>query len=259
MTAVDTSPESEAGTAPETGVMTLAEHLQELRRRLWVFLAGAAIASIAAWFMYNPLIHFMASPYRDFLLHHPAKDVSSGNLVTSGPLEGFTTRLTITAYVGLVLSAPLGLWELWHFVVPGLRGREKRYVGSFMVAAVALFALGVATAVLVFPKGIAWLIGVSGQGVAPLYSPSKYFGLYAFCCVVFGVAFTYPVVLVFLELVGVVSSARLRKWRRYAIVAIIAVAAFITPTSDPFSFLAMAVPLLVFYEASIAIGRLLKR
>jgi len=243
---------------PQDDEMPLADHLQELRRRLLVFAAGAALATIAAWFMYDRVIDLMASPYRDYLLHHPAKDISSGNLVTTGPLEGFTTRLTISAYVGLVVAAPLGLWELWQFLVPALRSKERRYVGSFMLAAIALFALGVGTAVLVFPKGIAWLIGVSGSGVAPLYSPSKYFGLYAFFCLVFGAAFTYPVVLVFLELVGVVSSSQLRRWRRYAIVLIIAVAAFITPTSDPFSFLAMAAPLLVFYEASILAGRLLK-
>jgi sec-independent protein translocase protein TatC len=201
----------------------------------------------------------MTAPYREFLLHHPQKDISAGNLVVTGPLEGLTTRLTICAYAGLIAAAPLGLWEFWQFVSPGLRRSEKRYAGAFTASAVSLFTLGVATAVLVFPKGIAWLIGVSGEGVAPLYSPSKYFGLYAFCCLVFGAAFTYPVVLVFMELVGVVSSAKLRRWRRQAIVVIIAVAALITPTNDPFSFMAMAAPLLVFYELSILVGRLLKK
>ena len=93
------------------------------------------------------------------------------------------------------------------------------------------------------------MITVSGSGVVPLFSPSKYFGLYALCCVIFGAAFTYPVILVFLQLTGVLTSARLRAWRRYAIVSLVAVAAVITPSNDPFSFLAMAVPLLVFYEA----------
>lgn len=127
------------------------------------------------------------------------------------------------------------------------------------MAAVALFALGVTTAVVVFPKAIGWMISVSGNGIAPLFSPAKYFGLYALCCIIFGAAFTYPVILVFLQLTGVLSSARLRRWRRYAIVTLVAVAAVITPSNDPFSFLAMAVPLLVFYEAAIVAGRLLHR
>ena len=239
--------------------MTLGEHLGELRRRLLLFLIAAAATTILAWFFYNHIVSFMAAPYRQFLLRHPQKDISGGNLVVTGPLEGLTTRLTISAYVGLVLAAPVGLWEFWQFVSPGLRRSEKRYARSFTASAVILFSLGVATAVFVFPKGIAWLIGVGGNGVAPLFSPSKYFGLYAFCCLVFGAAFTYPVVLVFLEVVGVVSSRMLRRWRRQAIVAIIAVAAIITPTSDPFSFLAMAAPLLIFYEASIVVGRVLKK
>jgi sec-independent protein translocase protein TatC len=212
---------------------------------------------VAAWFLYGHAVAFMIAPYRDFVLHHPRDNISGGNLVTTGPLEGFTTRITISAYLGLLLAAPVLLWQFWRFVTPGLLKSERRYAGPFIASAVALFALGVATAILVFPKAIDWMITVSGTGIAPLFSPSKYFGLYALCCLIFGAAFTYPVVLVFLQLIGVLSSAKLRKWRRYAIVAIVAVAAVITPSNDPFSFLAMAVPLLIFYEASISVGRLL--
>jgi sec-independent protein translocase protein TatC len=239
--------------------MTLTEHLGELRRRMLISVAALVAASIVAWFFYNHVVNFMIGPYRDFVLHHPQKNISGGNLVTSGPLEGFTTRLQISAYLGVVLAAPVWLWQLWRFINPGLHPSERRYARGFILAAITLFALGVTTAVLVFPKAIDWMITVSGTGIAPLFSPSKYLGLYALCCVIFGAAFTYPVVLVFLELTGVLSSARLRKWRRYAIVVIVAVAAVITPSNDPFSFLAMAVPLLVFYEAAILVGRVLHR
>jgi sec-independent protein translocase protein TatC len=239
--------------------MTLAQHLGELRRRMLISTAALVAASIVAWFFYNHAVNFMIAPYRAFVLHHPQKDISAGNLVTTGPLEGFATRLQISGYLGVVLAAPVWLWQLWRFIQPGLHHSERRYARSFIVAAVTLFALGVTTAILVFPKAIDWMITVSGTGIAPLFSPSKYFGLYALCCVIFGAAFTYPVILVFLELTGVLNSARLRKWRRYAIVAIAAVAAVITPSNDPFSFLAMAVPLLVFYEAAIVVGRLLHR
>ena len=165
----------------------------------------------------------------------------------------------MSSYLGVALAAPVWLWQFWQFVTPGLRKSEKRYAGPFIASAVALFALGVTTAVLVFPKAISWMIDVSGTGVVPLFSPSKYFGLYALCCVIFGAVFTYPVILVFLELVGVLPSAKLRAWRRYAIVVILTVAAVITPSNDPFSFLAMGGPMLVFYEASILVGRLLKK
>jgi sec-independent protein translocase protein TatC len=246
-------------TEQPAAAMTLAEHLVELRRRLLISVAALAAATIVAWFFYNHAIAFMAGPYRSFLAHHPAKDISAGNLVTTGPLEGFTTRLQISAYLGVLLAAPVWLWELWRFIQPGLYRSERRYALAFIASALALFSLGVATAVAVFPKAIDWMINVSGTGIAPLFSPSKYFGLYALCCVIFGAAFIYPVILVFLQLTGAISSARLRHWRRYAIVVIVAVAAVITPSNDPFSFMAMAVPLLVFYEAAIAVGRLLHR
>lgn len=253
-------PSSESRQAEDhEATMTLVEHLTELRRRLIVCVAAMSVGAVVAWFLYNHAVSFMIAPYRDYVLHHPHKDISAGNLVTMGPLEGFTTRITISAYLGLVLAAPWCLWQFWRFVTPGLRHSERRYAGAFIASAVTLFALGVTTAVVVFPKAIAWMITVSGNGIAPLFSPSKYFGLYALCCLVFGAAFTYPVILVFLQLVGVLSSAKLRKWRRYAIVAIVAIAAVITPSNDPFSFLAMAVPLLIFYEAAIVAGRLLRK
>jgi sec-independent protein translocase protein TatC len=128
-----------------------------------------------------------------------------------------------------------------------------------VAAAVLLFSGGVATAILVFPKALNWLIGVSGKGVVPLFSPSKYFTLYSLMCVIFGTVFMYPLVVVFLELTGVVPSATWRRWRRGAIVIMAVVAAVITPSSDPFSFIALALPMLIFYEVSILVGRVLHK
>ncbi len=237
--------------------MTWVEHLVELRHRLLICLAALAAGTLVAWFAYDHLLGFMIAPYRDYLLRHPAKDVSHGDLVTTGPLEGFTTRLQVSGYAGVALSAPVWIWQSWRFVSPGLYRHERRRSLAFAGAAVALFVLGVVTAILVFPKAVDWMISVSGSGIAPLFSPSRYLGLYTLACVVFGAVFTYPVFLVGLEVAGLVTSARLRSWRRYAIVVCATVAAFITPSSDPFSFLAMAVPMVVFYEAAILVGRCL--
>lgn len=244
---------------PPAGELTWVEHLAELRHRVLIFAGALALGTAVAWFAYDHIIEFMAGPYRHYLGHHPHQDISLGNLVTTGPLEGFTTRLKISAYAGSLLAAPVGIWQAWRFVAPGLYRKERRYAAAFVISAVSLFALGAATAVMVFPKAIAWMISVSGTGIAPLFSPSRYFGLYALACLIFGAVFTYPVFLVALELLGVVSSARLRRSRRYAIVILFAVAAVITPSSDPFSFIAMAVPMIVFYEASILIGRALHK
>jgi sec-independent protein translocase protein TatC len=242
-----------------TGTMTLFEHLAELRNRLIISILAVVAGMAVVWFLYNPVIHFMIHPYQVYLHKHPHKDVTGGQLVTSGPLEGFTTRLKVCGYGGVVLAAPVILWELWRFITPGLYKNEKRYVLPFVAAAIVLFAAGVGTAILVFPKALDWLINVSGSDIVPFFSPSRYFTLYVAMALVFGAIFTYPLVLVFLMLVGLVPSSRWRKWRRPAIVVIALVAAVITPSSDPFSFLAMSVPMLVLYELAIVVGRLLKK
>jgi sec-independent protein translocase protein TatC len=255
---VNPSPDPEPSDEQE-GKMTLFEHLAELRKRLIICLLAVAVGTLIAWFFYDPIVRFMTRPYHAFVLHHPRKDITRGNLVTSGPLEGFTTRLKVSAYGGLALSSPVLFWELWRFITPGLYKHEKRYVVPFVVSAVVLFAAGVTTAVLVFPKALTWLIDVSGAGIVPLFSPSRYFTLYVSMCLIFGAIFMYPLVVVFLQLAGVVPSSTWRRWRRPAIVVIFVVAAVITPSSDPFSFLAMALPMLLFYEASIGVGRALHK
>jgi sec-independent protein translocase protein TatC len=254
------SPRIETGPSEEElGKMTLFEHLGELRQRLLIAFLAIAAGTIVAWFFYDDAIRFMLHPYHDFLTHHRAKDISNGKLITTGPLEGFTTRLKVSAYGGFALASPVVFWQVWRFVTPGLYKNEKRYIVPFVSSAVVLFAGGVTTAILVFPKALTWLIDVSGTGIVPLFSPTRYFTLYVTMCLVFGGVFMYPLLVVFLQLVGVVPSSTWRRWRRPAIVVICLVAAVVTPSSDPFSFLALAVPMLVFYEAAILVGRLLKK
>ncbi|MDQ2754461.1 MAG: twin-arginine translocase subunit TatC [Actinomycetota bacterium] len=243
----------------ELGKMTLFQHLAELRNRLIVTVLAVVVATVIAWFFYNHAIDFMRRPYCSFVKAHQTKSISGCNLVTNGPLEGFTTRLKVSAYGGIALASPVVFYELWRFITPGLRKNEKRYVVPFVLSAVVLFAVGVTTAILVFPRALDFLINVGGHGVVPLFSPSRYFSLYVLMCLIFGAVFMYPLVVVFLEISGVVPSARWRKWRRPAIVVIAVVAAVVTPSSDPFSFLAMALPMLIFYEASILLGRILRK
>ncbi len=237
--------------------MTLFEHLAELRRRVLYCAIAIVVTAIAGWFLYNPVLHFMTEPYRTFYQHH--KHLVTPDLVISSPTEGFTTRLKVSMYIGLALAAPVWLWQAWQFITPGLKQNEKRYAVPFVLSALTLFSMGVVTAILVWPKALDWLIGASGNGVAPLFSPAGYVSLYVLICLVFGGVFLYPIVVVFLMIARVVPSTKWRKWRRPAIVVLCAVAAVVTPSNDPFTFLGMAVPMVLFYEISIVIGRLLKR
>ena len=239
--------------------MTLMEHLAELRRRLIICVIAVAVGTLVAFFLYNHILHFITHPYRQSLRRHHIEGPGGGRLVVLGPLEGFTTRLKVSGYVGLAAALPVVLWEVWRFVTPGLHKQERRYAIPFIFASVVLFAMGCAVSILVWPKALDFLISISGSDVAPFFSPSRYVGLYVLACLAFGLTFEFPVLLVALELTGVLPSRKLRNWRRPAIVVIAVVAAVATPSNDPFSFLAMAVPLYVFYEVAILIGRILKK
>jgi sec-independent protein translocase protein TatC len=231
--------------------MTLVEHLTELRRRLIVSAIAIALGATVAFLLYARILHFLIEPYTA-VTHRRS-------LLITDPLEGFATRLKIAAYGGAFLASPVVLWELWRFITPGLHKREKRYAIPFILSSIVLFVFGAFVAFLTFKPALRFLVGVGGHNLSTFFTPSKYLSLITLMIVAFGVAFEFPIVLVFLELAGVVSSKRLRKWRRPAIVIIVIVAAVITPSQDPYSLFAMAVPMYVFYEASIIVGRLLKK
>jgi sec-independent protein translocase protein TatC len=231
--------------------MTLVEHLRELRRRLVICAIAIAAGGIVAFALYNNILRVLIAPYRE-VTHRRS-------LLITDPLEGFATRLKIAAYGGLFIASPVVLWELWRFITPGLHKRERRYAIPFVLSSIALFLLGGVVAMVTFKPALRFLVGVGGNNLSTFFTPSKYLSLILLMIVAFGIAFEFPIVLVFLELAGVLTSARLRKWRRPAIVVIVAVAAVITPSQDPYSLFAMAVPMYIFYEAAIIIGRVMKK
>ena len=231
--------------------MPLVEHLAELRRRLIVSLVALAVGGVVAFALYNRILDFLVRPYTEV--------TGRTTLVITDPLEGFASRLKVSAWCGLFLASPVVLWQLWRFITPGLHKHEKRYAIPFILVSILLFALGAAVALLTFEKALAFLLGVAGPNIEALLTPSKYLGLIILMIVAFGIAFEFPVVLVFLELAGVVPSARLRSWRRGAFVIIVAVAAVITPSQDPYSLFAMVLPMYLFYEGAILVGRLVKK
>src|SRR5439155_26659738 len=180
-------------------------------------------------------------------------------LIVTVPLEASATRLKLAAWAGVFFASPVLLWQLWRFITPGLNPKEKRYAIPFIVASILLFLMGAAVALLTLKPALQFLQSVGGQDLATYYRAGPYLSLVTLMIVAFGVAFEFPILLVFLELAGVVPSSRLRKWRRPAIVIIVAVAAIITPSQDPYSRFAMAIPLYLFYEGAILVGRLLKK
>ena len=233
--------------------MSLAEHLAELRSRLVKSILAVAVFSVLGFVFSNPILDFLVEPYCE------VKQGQDCALVLIDPLEGFATRLKIAAFVGVLLASPVVLWQIWRFVTPGLHPKEKRYAIPFIASSVLLFIGGAVVALFTFPKALEFLVEVGGPNFVPLFSPSKYLRLFLLVVIAFGISFEFPVLLVFLQLARVLSTARLRRWRRGAIVGIFVFAAVITPSQDPVTMLAMALPMYVFYEAAIVIGRLFKR
>ncbi len=231
--------------------MSLVDHLTELRRRLIICAVALVLGGTVAFILYNRILSVLIGPYIDI--------THKKQLLITDPLEGFATRLKIAGWGGLVLASPVVLWQLWRFITPGLHKKEKRYAVPFIVASIVLFLMGAAVAMLTFKPALKFLIGVGGADLDPMFTPSKYLSLITLMILAFGIAFEFPILLVFLELAGVVPSTKLRKWRRPAIVVIVTVAAVITPSQDPYSLFAMAIPMYLFYEGAIVVGRVLKK
>ena len=150
-------------------------------------------------------------------------------------------------------------WQLWRFIAPGLTSNERRYAVPFIVSSVLLFALGGYIAYLTFPRALDFLVHIGGDSLDVRPTPTKYLQLIMLMILAFGLSFEFPVFLVFLMLVRVVSSDQLRRWRRWVVVGVVAFAAVITPSQDPYSLFALAAPMWLFYEAAIVLGRVLKR
>jgi sec-independent protein translocase protein TatC len=174
--------------------------------------------------------------------------------------EPFIIKIKVVAFLGIALALPVVLYQFWRFVTPGLTVRERKYAIPFVLSSLFLFTLGGFFAMLTLPKGLSFLLGFAGtKNVLAVLSIGKYLGFVMLVILAFGAAFEFPVILISLMLVGALTSRQLRQWRRYALVLIAVIAAVITPSQDWFTMSALMVPLIVFYELSILVGRILKK
>jgi sec-independent protein translocase protein TatC len=244
-----------------TGTMTLFEHLDELRQRIIVSMVAVAGGAVVGWFLYNPVVNLLLDPYCNYWekLDPALRTTDSCVLFYMGPLDAMVVKLKVVVFIGILVALPVLLWQFWGFVVPGLTSRERRMSVPFVASSVVLFALGAAFAYWTLPKGLNFLLGFAGSNFVPILTGDRFITFVVLVAFAFGLSFEFPIVLIFLELVGVLSSARLRKWRRFSILGIAIFAAIITPSSDPYTMLALGLPMYVFYEAAIIIGRLMKR
>jgi sec-independent protein translocase protein TatC len=230
--------------------MTLMEHLIELRRRIIISCIAVAVAAVAGWFLYPTVFSFLLHPYRQIA----SRSIAGGNLLVTSPLEGFAIRLKITAYLAIAIAMPVILWQIWQFVSPGLYRHERRYALPFIGSAITLFIMGAAIAYWTLPKALEWLADIGGNNITQAYTADKYFQLIAYMMLAFGICFEFPILLIFLQMAGIVKNETLRRYWRHAIVGIAIVVAVATPSNDPFSMLALSIPLWIFYGGAVLFG-----
>ena len=249
---------SDSSTASVEQTMPLMEHLRELRMRIVRSLLAVAIGTIVILAVYDPVKNFLTRPYRNLCSQRPDFHCD-GSLFSLGPLDGFAARMRVCAYGGLILALPVILWQIWRFIVPALSKKEKRYAGPFIISSIVLFAVGCGLAYWTLDKALEFLISWSGTEVTQAYQVTKYISLVVLMMLAFGIGFLSPVLLVFLQLVGAVKPRSLIKQWRYAIMGIFVAAAVITPSGDPISMLALALPLTFLYLVAVLVGWLLTR
>lgn len=237
--------------------MSMMGHLDELRTRLIRSAIAFILVSIIAFMFFDQITDALLRPL--CTLPEERLGPQGCNLVFFGALEPISVRLKVTAMAGLILASPIWLYQLWAFVVPGLTPEEKKYAFPFVGSSVALFALGATFAYLTLPAGLRFLVGLGGENFVPFFRAAEYLNFVSLILIVFGITFELPLLIFFLGLVGVVTVDQLRSFRRAALVGITALAALVTPSQDPYTMLAMAVPIYLFYEGAILALRLVAR
>ncbi len=238
--------------------MTLVEHLTELRDRLTRAGLALVVGTVVGYVIFPAVLDLLLVPYCSTA---QANVDAAGNcvLIAFRPLEPFSVRIKMSILVGLFVGGPVIFYQLWRFITPGLTSREKRYAMPFVVMSQVMFGAGLVFSYVVLPKGLEILLGFGGDRIDVTLTAQEYLSFFLTTSVAFGLVFEIPLVLVFLGMVGILSAPQLRRWRPYALVLNVALAAVVTPSTDAVTLLFMAGPMAVFYELSILIIWLLER
>ncbi len=228
--------------------LSMVGHLKELRTRLIRSVIAVAIGAIVVWIWFNPIFTFLSEPYCNL---RPEDNCS---FLVTDPLGEFNVRVTVSGYGGLIMALPVIFYQIGRFVLPGLYPNEKKVMVPFLVASVVLLAAGIVVAYLFLPRALEVLAELGTDRFESFFTPNEYMSFFIKMLLAFGLAFELPIVLIFLQLVGVVQTQTLRKNRRIAVVVVVILGAIITPTGDPFTLLVLSAPMYLFYEISMIIG-----
>lgn len=236
--------------------MSLADHLREFRRRLFIAALAVLAAAIVAGLNYERIFTFLAAPFNDYKDANPQSAIS---LNFGEATAAFSNLITLSIFVGVIAASPIWLYQMWAFIVPGLTKKEKRVSLLFIAATVPLFLAGCWLAYLVLPQSLQLLYGFSPEGTSNIQQVSTYFSFVTRFILVFGAGFLFPVFLVAFNAVGILPAEKMIKGWRVAVVVIFVFAAVATPTADPMTMFLLAVPLILLYFVAYGIARLIDR
>jgi sec-independent protein translocase protein TatC len=248
------------GTTPdhdedEGAVMSLVDHLEELRGRLIKCLAAVAIGSLIGFIFWDKVLDFLARPLPYVLNQLHAEH--GQKFVVTGLGEGFMLALEVAVAIGIVLAVPVLLYQTWAFIAPALTRKERKYALPFTLIGVGLFVAGLALGYVVLTYPVNWLINFGSDQVVYLPDANAYLGFVAYFLLAFGVVFELPLVLTFMSIVGIVNSRLLRQKRMYILFGLWLLSCFITPGADPYSPVIIGISFTVLFEFSIILMRII--
>lgn len=235
--------------------MPLRAHLVELRKRITLAAIGIVLGAIGGWFLYTPVFEAIQAP----IMEMAERDDALVTVNFAGLASALDMQLRVSLILGVIISSPWWLYQLWAFVAPGMRKIERRYTIGFMAAAIPLFFGGIAFSWWVLPRAVAILVGFTPEGAANVLDAQMYLTFAMRLVLAFGIAFVFPVLMVALSWAGVVPArVWLRGWR-WAIVIIAVGAAVLTPTPDAVTMMLMFVPMTILYFAAIGVSMIRDR
>ena len=231
------------------GKMALKEHLVEARNRLFKSAIALVVGTVVGFFIYNPVLEALSEPVRNI----NEIDGRNAALNFDGVGSPFDLMIQISVFLGLVIASPVWLYQLWAFITPGLRIKERRIALGFIAVAVPLFIAGLYLAWLILPSAVRVLTDFTPEGFANLISVPVYITFLLRLMLAFGIAFLLPVVLFGLNLAGVIKGKQVLKSWRITVFLICLFAAMAAPGGDAMSMFYLAVPLLLLFFVAIAL------
>lgn len=232
--------------------MPLNEHLRELRSRLLRSVLAMLVGAVVGFLIWPWLLEILTIPLCEV---RADRGVEECGLVFFGPFDALLLRLRMSLVVGVVIAAPVWLYQLWRFVTPGLYRNERRWALGFTAAATVLFMIGTLVAFYTLQAGLRLLLAAGGDAVVPLLEVNRYLSYVTTMIVVFGVSFLLPLFVIVLNLAGVLTYRAAARWRRLTWFVLVVFAAFATPSQDPVTMILLAGPMVVLYEAALLFAR----